>query len=253
MKKLKLLILPLVFLFIFIFQTQSFGLTALEIIKKSQDIVRGQSSKGTMEMTIIKPKWKRTMVMDFWEDGRDKFFTRITSPAKDAGVSSLKIEKNMWNYLPNIERTIKIPPSLMSQPWLGSDFTNDDLVRENSLELDFTHNLLGEEVINGTKSYKVELIPKQDAAVVWGKIIYYVDVKDFLPVKEEFYDEDGKLIRLMIFSDVKKMHDRLIPAKMEMIPINKEGNKTILIYKDIQFNVKISDEIFSLRNLKEGK
>lgn len=237
--------------FLFIFSSSAFALTALEIIKKSQDITRGKSSKGTMEMDIVKPEWQRKLVMDFWEKGKNKFFSLITSPKKEKGVSSLKIDKSMWNYLPKIEKVMKIPPSLMSQSWLGSDFTNDDLVKETSIEDDFTHKLLGEEVMDGLLSYKLELIPKPTAAVVWGKIIFYVDKKNFLPVREEFYSEKGVMERLMKFSDVKMMHGRLMPAKMEMIPLNKPNQSTTLIYKDIEFDIEISDDIFSLRNMKQ--
>jgi len=247
----KSLILASVFVMVLFFGNIAYALTAREIIKKSQDITRSKSSKGTMEMIIIKPEWKRTLEMKFWEDGKDKFFARIIAPAKEKGIGSLKIGANMWNYLPKTEKVMKIPPSLMLQPWLGSDFTNDDLVKESNVEDDYTHKLLEDTKINGIMTYKIELVPKPEAPVVWGKIIFYVDKSNFLPVKEEFFSEKGELVRVMNFSDVKKMHDRLIPTKMEMIPLNKKGQKTVIIQKDVQFDIPIPADIFSLRNLKE--
>lgn len=239
--------------FIFILSSEAFAITAYDIIKKSEDILRGDSSQGKMVMIITTPKWERKLVMNVWEKGKKKFFVRIVAPAKEAGIGSLKIDDNMWNYLPNVEKVMKIPPSLMHQSWFGSDFTNDDVVKESSIVNDYTHTLLGEESINGVISYKIELLPKPDAPVIWGKIISYVDKNKYLPVKQEFYNEKQKLIRVMNFSDVKLMHDREIPTKMEMLPLNKQGNKTVLIYKELKFNVPISDDIFSLRNLKEVK
>lgn len=228
------------------------AITPLEIIQKTEDLTRSKTSQGTMEMLIIKPKYQRKMVMKFWENREEnKFFTRIISPAKEKGVGSLKIDQSMWNYLPNVEKVMKIPPSLMLQPWLGSDFTNDDLVKEISLEKDYSHKLLGEETVDGILAYKIELIPNPDVPVVWGKIHYFVDKARFIPLRQEFYSEKGKLVKYMRFSGVKKMHDRIVPTIMEMVPVTKKDQKTVVTYLEINYDAKVPDEIFSLRNLKD--
>lgn len=246
-------ILPLVMSLLLVLPTQAAQtLSALEIIQKSQDITRSKSTQGTMEMLIVKPKYQRKMVMKFWESREDKkFFTRILSPAKEKGMGTLKIDQSMWNYLPSIEKVMKIPPSLMLQPWMGSDFTNDDLVKEISLEDDYTHKLLGEATVDGHVAYKIELVPKPDVPVVWGKVHYFVDKARFIPLRQEFYSEQGKLVKYMRFSAIKTLHGRTIPTVMEMVPVTKENQRTVVTYLDIEYDVPIPAEIFSLRNLKD--
>ncbi len=227
--------------------------SATEIIKKCDQLLRGNTSIGTYEMTVTTPNWQRTLKLDAWSRGKEMTFIRITSPAKEAGVGSLRIQTNMWNYLPKVERIIKIPPSLMMQPWMGSDFTNDDLVKESSVVDDYTHEFLGLETFDGFEAYKVKLIPKPHAPVVWGKIIFVVRTSDFNPLREEFYTERGKLVRVLSFSEFKKMDDRVIPTQWFMQPVEKPGQNTVLKVDKILFNREIPDEIFTLQNLKHVK
>jgi outer membrane lipoprotein-sorting protein len=228
-------------------------LTATEIVKKMDQLLRGKTSVGTYEMTVVTPNWERTLRMDAWSIGNEMTFIRITSPAKEAGVGSLRIETNMWDYLPKVERIIKIPPSMMMQPWMGSDFTNDDLVKESSVVKDYTHELLGKEDIDGFNAYKIALIPKPDAPVVWGKVIAYVRASDFVPLREEYYTEKGKLVRVLTFSDIKKMDDRVIPTTWVMQPVDDPGKHTMLKIEKIVFNQSIPENVFTLENLKHVK
>ncbi|MFC1482637.1 outer membrane lipoprotein-sorting protein [Candidatus Margulisiibacteriota bacterium] len=231
-----------------LFSTATYSLTVTEILQKSDDIMRGKTSISELEMIVKTKRWTRTVKMKTWSKGTKKSFIKITYPSRDKGITFLKLDTEMWQYVPKIERQIKIPPSMMLQSWMGSDFTNDDLVKESSIVEDYDSKLLSE----GEIHYEIELIPKPESAVVWGKIIYYVDVKTFLPVKEEFYDEDGELINILTFSDVKKFNDRLFPSKMVMIPQteDKKGNSTTIIFRKMQFNVPIRNSIFTLQSLK---
>jgi outer membrane lipoprotein-sorting protein len=228
--------------------------TAQDIIKEAEDLMRGQSNVGTMTMTVYNPRFKkpRAMTMDYWEKGKDKSLVKITAPAKDAGTISLKVDQNMWNYIPSIERTMKIPPSMMMQSWMGSDFTNDDLVKESSISRDYTATITGKKKLPEGETYMLELIPKPEAAVVWGKIIAYVRVTDHVPLMYEYYDEKGKLIRVMELTDIKPMGGRVIPCKWTLIPQTKKGLKTEIVLNKIEFNVPISDDVFS-RSKLEGK
>jgi len=174
----------------------------------------------------------------------------ITAPAKERGQVFLKRENEMWNWVPTIERMIKIPPSMMMQSWMGSDFTNDDLVRESSFEKDYHHKLLGEEPVEGYDCYKIELIPKPDAPVVWGKILMWVSKNEYHWLKAEFYDEDETLVNIEILSEIKIMDDREMPTRMEMIPADKEGHKTVLIFDEIEFNVNLDESFFSQQNMR---
>ena len=139
---------------------------------------------------------------------------------------------------------------MMMQSWMGSDFTNDDLVRESSIVHDYTHKLLGEEIIDGLNCYKAELIPLDDAPVVWGKVIIWISKEEYYWLKSEYYDEDGFLVNTENLSEVKQMDDRKIPTRMEMIPADEPGNKTIIIFKNMKFSVKIDESFFSQQNMK---
>ncbi|MFY9150823.1 MAG: outer membrane lipoprotein-sorting protein [Prolixibacteraceae bacterium] len=224
-----------------------------DIVRKSDEKFRGTSSTGTFSMTIQRPTWSRTISMKSWSLGTEYSLIYVTAPAKEKGQVFLKRKNEMWNWVPNIERMIKIPPSMMMQSWMGSDFTNDDLVRESSIVKDYTHKLLGEETVADYPCYKIELIPLEEAPVVWGKVLMWVSKKDFLWLKAEFYDEDGVLVNTEILSDVKKMDDRVIPTRMEMIPADKEGQKTIMIFENTDFDVPLKEDFFSLQNMKKVK
>jgi len=221
-----------------------------EIIRKSDEKFRGTSSEGEMTMIIERPTWSREVTMKNWSLGNEYSLIYITAPAKEKGQVFLKREKEMWNWVPNIERMIKIPPSMMMQSWMGSDFTNDDLVRESSIVHDYTHKLLGEEIIDGYNCYKAELIPLDDAPVVWGKVIIWISKEEYYWLKSEYYDEDGLLVNTENLSEVKQMDDRKIPTRMEMIPADEPGNKTIIIFRNMKFSVKIDESFFSQQNMK---
>lgn len=224
-----------------------------EIVRKSDEKFRGTSSTGTFSMTIQRPTWSRTISMKSWALGTEYSLIYVTAPAKEKGQVFLKRGNEMWNWVPTIERMVKVPPSMMMQSWMGSDFTNDDLVRESSIVKDYTHKLLGDETIENYPCYKVELIPLENAPVVWGKVLMWVSKQDFLWLKAEFYDEDGVLVNTEILSDIKKMDDRVIPTRMEMIPADKKGQKTIMIFEDTKFNVPLKEDFFSIQNMKKLK
>ncbi|MBN1301478.1 MAG: outer membrane lipoprotein-sorting protein [Melioribacteraceae bacterium] len=232
---------------------QMAGQTAGEIIERAEDLIKGKTAHGIIEMTVVTPDYERTLRMESWWEGNEKALIVIHSPRKEKGNKTLKIGNEMWNYLRNTETTIKIPPSMMLQSWNGSDFTNDDLVRESNLSEDYFQTLEGEEKLNDELCWKIILEPKPDAPVVWGKLIYWVRKDSYIPARVEFYDEKDKLMRFMNFSDVKKFGNRLVPSIWEMVNITKEGNLTKLKLIDMEFNIKISDRIFSFQELEQGK
>lgn len=228
-------------------------LTGQEIVKRSDDLMRGDTSKGLYGMTVITPDWQRTLELEAYSMARDKTFIRILSPAKEAGVTSLRVKTNMWNYLPKVERVIKIPPSMMLQPWMGSDYTNDDIVKESSIVYDYTHQIAGEEMIGPDTVYKIDLTPKPRAPVAWGRLIFWIRKSDFVPVREEFYDEHKKLIKALEYSQVKRMSDRSIPTVWEMISSVKSGHKTTIVVEDVTYNQPLDESVFTLGNLKSVK
>lgn len=225
---------------------------ARDIIKKVDQLYRSSSSYVQMEMEISTPHWQRTLSLEAWTKGTDKTFILINSPKKESGTATLRIKNEMWNYLPQTAKVIKVPPSMMMGSWMGSDFNNDDLVRETSMLEDYTFKM-AEPLQKEPGMLCIEMIPHENTPVVWGKIILTVREKDYLPVREEYYDEKGKMMRLMEFKEIKQMGGKTIPAVMELTPQSKEGNKTIIRYLKVDFDIPIKEDVFSLRNLKKGR
>lgn len=225
-------------------------LTATQIVQKSEDNIRGKSNQSELTINIVRPKWQRSLGVKSWAKGTEMSMILITEPARDKGTVFLKRDKEIWNYIPAVERNIKLPPSMMMQSWMGTDFNNDDLVRESSMTTDYTQKLLGEASVRNEPCYKIELTPKPEAAVVWGKIICMISKADFLQLQTDFYDEDGTLINRLEGFDVKTFDKRKLPARMRMTPMDKEGHYTEMTYKSIAFDVDISDDFFTTQNMK---
>ena len=224
---------------------------ATEIIRKADERLNGEKSAiTTMSMTIVRPSWKRTIDFKSWTLGRDYAMTLITAPAKDVGQTFLKRNTEMWSWNPVISRLIKLPPSMMSQGWMGSDYTNDDILKESSVVNDYTHEITGEEVIDGNACYKIKMVSKPEAAVVWGHQVRWIDKKEFNIFRVELYDEDGYLVRTETASDVKTMDGRVIPTRVELLPAEEPGNKTVVEIREIKFNVPIRETFFSQQNMK---
>ncbi|MDN3668215.1 outer membrane lipoprotein-sorting protein [Echinicola jeungdonensis] len=223
---------------------------ATEIIKKVDQKMRGNSSSSNMTMKIIRPDWSREISMKGWTLGTNYSLILITAPARDQGTAFLKRDKEIWNWQPTIDRVVKLPPSMMSQSWMGSDFTNDDLVKESSVVHDYHHFIRGDSTIKGYDCWKLELIPKEDAAVVWGSIELFVSKKDYIELLIRYYDEEGYLINTMILSEIKEMDGRIIPTKMEMIPAETPKQRTVIIYNNIDFDIDVDESFFSIQKMK---
>ncbi len=223
---------------------------AEQLARRCDRALKGKTQTGKCSMTVRRPEWQRTLEMDFWMVTPDKTFIRITAPAKERGTGTLRIKTNMWLYLPKVERIIKIPPSLMLQPWMGSDFTNDDLVKESSLVEDYTHSIAGEVTTAGDACWRLVAMPKPDAAVVWGKMILDIRKTDALPRKQEFYDERGRLRKVLTFEEIRRLGDRNYPLRWRMVPVDKPGHETLLVYKQLRFDRPIPARIFTQQNLK---
>ncbi len=243
----------MIFLIITAFSNEGYPLTGKDIIEKSERATRGDTQTGVMTITVKTRRWTRAMKLKIWDDriGK-KSFGEIYEPKKDAGNRFLMIERTMRHYVPNLQKDILISPSMMLQSWMGSDFTNDDIVKESSIVEDYIHIIERKETLEGKACYRIKLTPKPDAAVVWGQIIYYVRAGDFLPVRQELYNEHGVMKKVMSFGEFKKMHDRIIPTMIKMQTVSTPDRHTLLIIHSIRFNEKIPGSIFSLQNLRRG-
>jgi len=223
---------------------------AREIVQRADEKNRGKSSRGEMTMIVRRPNWSRSVSMKSWSMGRDYALVLITAPAKEKGQVFLKRETEMWQWMPAIGRMIKIPPSMMMQSWMGSDFTNDDLLKESSIIFDYTHTKLGMETIRGYRCHKIELIPLPDAAVVWGKILLWINEEDDNFIQSQCFDEDGELVHTQSFYDIKRMGDRSIPTRMEIIPEGKPGHSTTLLIDAVEYDRPIGEAFFSQQNMQ---
>jgi len=219
---------------------------AAELLKKMDELFRSKSSISLMKMQIVTPNWQRTLEMQSWTFGMDDTFIRVLSPRKDRGVATLKIDKEMWNFFPKINKVIKVPPSMMMGSWMGSDFTNDDLVREVSLVKEYEVSKKSE-----GENYRLTLIPKKDTVTVWGKIEFIVNQQTLLPLEQSYFNEKGEKVRTMVFSEIRDFNGKKMPAIMTMMPLNKTGHKTVIEYVEAEFDIELGDNIFTLRNLQK--
>jgi outer membrane lipoprotein-sorting protein len=219
-----------------------------EVIGQVDRLYRAESSFAVMEMEIVNPNWRRTLRMRAWSEGTDKTLIRILDPAKERGTGTLRIGTEMWNYLPKVNKTIRIPPSMMMSSWMGSDFTNDDLVKEFTFAEDYEFRYVEVDHPQADRLY-IECRPKEGRPIVWDRVLLVVNAQNRLPVSEEYYDEQGKLVRTMNFSDVRSFGDRTIPSVLELVPNGKEG-KTVVRYLEAKFNIDVPADTFTTRNLR---
>lgn len=243
-----------VFLFLFVCccpRTAATG-TAEEILARAFDHYRGASSYSVVEMTIHRPQWERTLVIEAWSKGRTDSLFRVTAPARDRGNGTLKKGREMWMYNPKVNRSIKIPPSMMSQAWMGADFSNDDLAKSDTILEDYHHEVTGTETIDGYTVYVIRSIPKPEAPVVWGMQILKIR-QDNVILQQSFYGEDLKLVKELTMSDIAMLGGRLFPRVWVMRQAEKENEYTRLVHREVRFDVEIPDSFFSVTNLADPR
>ncbi|HEV2436436.1 MAG TPA: outer membrane lipoprotein-sorting protein [Verrucomicrobiae bacterium] len=227
---------------------------AREIVDRVARLFISQSSIATVDMQITKENSQRKISMQFWALGGSNVLVRIRSPQEDAGTAILKAGNQTWCYLPKANRTVKMPPSMLMTPWMGSDFTLNDLVEESRLTNDYVITTSFDGKREGVEVTEYTLTPRRAAAVVWGKITLEVRQADSMPVWQRYYDEDGKLVRQLSFSEYKTVSGRLIPTRLVMQSMDQSGKKSVeqtaITYENIIFDEPINQETFSRRNLK---
>ena len=227
-------------------------LTAERLIDQVDKLYRSESSYAELEMRIVTSNWERRLALRMWTRGMDHTFIYITAPKKDVGMATLRTGKEMWNYFPKIDKVMKVPPSMMMSAWMGSDFTNDDLVKESSLLEDYHARLVQPEDAE-PGFYYVELVPREQTATVWGRIEIAVQQEDLLPVRQVYYDEKGRQMRRLDLKEVRQLGGRKIPVVLELTPLGKEGHKTVIRYLDARFDEEVEDRVFTLRNLRKKR
>jgi outer membrane lipoprotein-sorting protein len=224
--------------------------SARDIMDRVDRLLRGDSSHGVASMEVVTEHWERTVTMELWSLGTEYSLIRVRTPAKEAGTATLMADDDIWNYLPKVDRTIKVPVSMMAGSWMGSHFTNDDLVKESQIVEDYDIEIAFDGERDGTAVWEFRLTPRDEAAVVWGHVEFQVRQRDTMPIWARYYDEDGGLARTMRYSEFNSSGGRTVPFVMEMFPEDKPGEHTTVRYQELEFNIDIDPSFFSLQNLK---
>lgn len=227
--------------------------SARDIIERVDRILRGDSSHGVATMEVVTEHWERQITMELWSLGTDYSLVRIRAPAREAGTATLMADDDIWNYLPKVDRTIKVPASMMGGAWMGSHFTNDDLVKESQLVEDYDIEMVFDGERDGDAVWEIQLTPKPEAAVIWGHLEFLVRQSDYMPLWARYYDEDGSLTRTMTYSDFKTLGGRIVPTVMDMRPEDKSGERTTVRYEKLEFDFEIDQSFFSLQTLRRHR
>ncbi len=218
---------------------------AIELLERIDTLYQQDSARAIMTMSIVTPDFERSLSLESWSLGLDYALVRVLEPQRERGVSTLQRDNEMWNYLPKIRKVVKVPPSMMMGSWMGSDFTNDDLMREVSLVEEYRVQLSETDT-----EYQLDLTPREQTVTVWGAMEITIRKDDLLPVRQRYFDEDGTLMRVMEFSDITDYGDITLPATMTLTPMNKTGHQTTVTYQELDFGVDLTEDFFTLNNLR---
>ena len=227
------------------------NLNPRKILDSVDDIYRSNTSHGILTLAVTTTNWQRTLTLEQWSKGKNKHLIKVLKPKKEKDLATLRVDTNVWNYMPKVKKVIKIPSSMMSSSWMGSHFSNDDLVKQSRMVKDYDYSTSFEGIRDGIDIVEITCVPKMNAAVVWGKVEVIVYKEDFIPLRLIYYDEDLNLSRKLEFSNIQIIDNKKIPLKMQMVPENEPGESTTIQWKEIKFDLTISDDFFSLRKLQE--
>ena len=243
-----------IFIYFVVFFTHYVNASNLDpekILDNVDDIYRSNASHGIITLAVTTVNWHRTLTLEQWSKGQDQTLIKVLKPKKEKGLATLRVDKNVWNYMPKVKRVIKIPSSMMSSSWMGSHFTNDDLVKQSRMAEDYTFSITFEGMQEEKNIVEITCIPRKNAAVVWGKVEVVVYRDNYIPIRMIYYDEDLLLSRTLEFADIQMMDGKMISKRMSMITVDEPRESTIVTWEEIQFGVSINDEFFSLRKLQQ--
>ena len=227
------------------------NLNPRKILDSVDDIYRSNTSHGILTLAVTTTNWQRTLTLEQWSKGKNKHLIKVLKPKKEKDLATLRVDTNVWNYMPKVKKVVKIPSSMMSSSWMGSHFSNYDLVKQSRMVKDYDFSISFEGIRDGIDIVEITCFPKMNAAVVWGKVEVIVYREDFIPLRLIYYDEDLNLSRKLEFSNIQIIDNKKIPLKMQMVPENEPGESTTIQWKEIKFDLTISDDFFSLRKLQE--
>ena len=251
MIKLRLIIIFLLFKIFFSTYAIASDLDPKIILNNVDDIYRSNASHGILTLAVTTSNWQRSLTLEQWSKGNNMHLIKVLKPKKEKDLATLRVDNNVWNYMPKVKRVVKIPSSMMSSSWMGSHFTNDDLVKQSRMVIDYDFSITYEGLRDGVDIVEISCIPKKNAAVVWGKVEVIVYRNDFIPLSIVYYDEDLKLSRTLKFSNIQVLGGKKIPLQMKMVPTDEPDESTVILWEKIDFDLAIKDDFFSLRKLQE--
>ena len=251
MIKLRIIVTFLLFKFFFSTCAIASNLDPEIILNNVDDIYRSNASHGILTLSVKTSNWQRSLTLEQWSKGNDMHLLKVLKPKKEKDLATLRVDNNVWNYMPKVKRVVKIPSSMMSSSWMGSHFTNDDLVKQSRMVIDYDFSITYEGLRDGVDIVEISCIPKKNAAVVWGKVEVIVYRNDFIPLNIVYYDEDLKLSRTLKFSNIQVLGGKKIPLQMKMVPTDEPEESTTILWEKIEFDIVIKDDFFSLRKLQE--
>ena len=251
MIKLRIIVTFLLFKIFFSTYAIASNLDPEIILNNVDDIYRSNASHGILTLSVKTSNWQRSLTLEQWSKGNDMHLLKVLKPKKEKDLATLRVDNNVWNYMPKVKRVVKIPSSMMSSSWMGSHFTNDDLVKQSRMVIDYNFSITYEGLRDGADIVEISCIPKKNAAVVWGKVEVIVYRNDFIPLNIVYYDEDLKLSRTLKFSNIQVLGGKKIPLQMKMVPTDEPEESTAILWEKIEFDIVIKDDFFSLRKLQE--
>ena len=251
MIKLKIIVTFILFKIFFSTCASASNLDPEIILNNVDDVYRSNTSHGILTLSVKTSNWQRSLTLEQWSKGNDMHLLKVLKPKKEKDLATLRVDNNVWNYMPKVKRVVKIPSSMMSSSWMGSHFTNDDLVKQSRMVIDYNFSITYEGLRDGADIVEISCIPKKNAAVVWGKVEVIVYRNDFIPLNIVYYDEDLKLSRTLKFSNIQVLGGKKIPLQMKMVPIDEPEESTTILWEKINFDLTIKDDFFSLRKLQE--
>jgi len=251
MIKLRLIVILLLFKIFFSTYAIASDLDPEIILNNVDDIYRSNASHGILTLAVTTSNWQRSLTLEQWSKGNNMHLIKVLKPKKEKDLATLRVDNNVWNYMPKVKRVVKIPSSMMSSSWMGSHFTNDDLVKQSRMVIDYNFSITYEGLRDGVDIVEISCIPKKNAAVVWGKVEVIVYRNDFIPLNIVYYDEDLKLSRTLKFSNIQVLGGKKIPLQMKMVPTDEPEESTTILWEKIEFDIVIKDDFFSLRKLQE--
>ncbi len=251
MIKLRIIVTFLLFKIFFSTYAIASNLDPEIILNNVDDIYRSNASHGILTLSVKTSNWQRSLTLEQWSKGNDMHLLKVLKPKKEKDLATLRVDNNVWNYMPKVKRVVKIPSSMMSSSWMGSHFTNDDLVKQSRMVIDYDFSITYEGLRDGVDIVEISCIPKKNAAVVWGKVEVIVYRNDFIPLNIVYYDEDLKLSRTLKFSNIQVLGGKKIPLQMKMVPTDEPEESTAILWEKIEFDIVIKDDFFSLRKLQE--